>query len=288
MVEVEGVPELHGCQHCIMPGWDEALTYKRRAVELDPRSSFTAVALGHLHHFLGDYEEAERYYDRAIALDSLNVRFYNVKFSLLMRAVGDTARARQLAEEHPDKSAPWLAQLDYVRRDYEQALAFYLSRPRREPGRPNWLSVLNLYRLTDQREPLEALADSLRLEHEKQLGEMIEAQAPPVLIAYAHMWLGYEHGYLGDENAAAREAKSALDAYPTSRDAYNYGNFLSGVASVYVLAGRHDEAIDVLETSLSVPRTYSAAWLRLSPFYDPLRDNPRFQALLAKYDQPAE
>jgi hypothetical protein len=46
-----------------------------------------------------------------------------------------------------------------------------------------------------------------------------------------------------------------------------------------------DAAIDQLEYLLSIPSTLNVGFLREHPFWDPLRDHPRFQALLEKYDQ---
>jgi len=54
-----------------------------------------------------------------------------------------------------------------------------------------------------------------------------------------------------------------------------------------IMAGQYDEAVDQLELLLSHPNYIRAAWLRLDPIWDPLRDHRRFQALLEKYDQPA-
>ena len=56
------------------------------------------------------------------------------------------------------------------------------------------------------------------------------------------------------------------------------------MAYVYTKAGEYDRACDELETALSVPSLFSAKWLRVDPLFDPLRDHPRFQALLEKYD----
>ena len=56
------------------------------------------------------------------------------------------------------------------------------------------------------------------------------------------------------------------------------------LAQIYVQIGDYDAAVDRLEQVLSVPSIISVPLLRFDPLWDPLRDLPRFQALLAKYE----
>jgi hypothetical protein len=48
------------------------------------------------------------------------------------------------------------------------------------------------------------------------------------------------------------------------------------------MTGRYEEAIERLEYLLSVPSDLSVWRLRLDPAWDPLRGNPRFEALVAE------
>ncbi len=57
------------------------------------------------------------------------------------------------------------------------------------------------------------------------------------------------------------------------------------MAHIYTVAGEYDKACDELETALSVPSLVSAKWLRVDPLFDPLRDHPRFQQLIEKYEK---
>ena len=56
------------------------------------------------------------------------------------------------------------------------------------------------------------------------------------------------------------------------------------VLYIYTMVGEYDEALRLLEGPLSEQRAYyGIGTLRLDPVWKPLRDNPRFQALLPKY-----
>ena len=71
---------------------------------------------------------------------------------------------------------------------------------------------------------------------------------------------------------------------PVSDDALRGTRFVTGRAVVYTLVGEHDAAIDQIEYLLSIPSLVNVGWLRVHPWWDPLRDHPRFQALLEKYE----
>jgi hypothetical protein len=89
-------------------------------------------------------------------------------------------------------------------------------------------------------------------------------------------------GLSGLADAAIREARAAVQLYPLSRDAVNGEHLAHGLAIVYTLLDRREEAIDQLDLLLSVPGDVTRAQLRIDPLYDPLRDHPRFQALLGR------
>ena len=75
----------------------------------------------------------------------------------------------------------------------------------------------------------------------------------------------------------------SLQLMPVSKDALKGTSLLNSLAIVYTMTGDYDKAIDLLEYLLENPSMLQAAVLRLHPQWDPLRDNPRFRALLEKY-----
>ncbi len=56
------------------------------------------------------------------------------------------------------------------------------------------------------------------------------------------------------------------------------------MTEIYIIAAEYDKAIDELEYLISIESPYTAHTLQLEPFFDPLRDYPRFKALIKKYE----
>ena len=67
---------------------------------------------------------------------------------------------------------------------------------------------------------------------------------------------------------------------PVEKEAYMEPTLVKNLALIYTRVGDHDLALDQLAYLLSIPAKVSVAELRLDPLWDPLRDNPRFQALI--------
>ena len=55
-----------------------------------------------------------------------------------------------------------------------------------------------------------------------------------------------------------------------------------------MMVGEHDAAVAQIEGLLAVPSPTSVPMLRTDPIWAPLRDHPRFQALLEEYREDVE
>ncbi len=83
---------------------------------------------------------------------------------------------------------------------------------------------------------------------------------------------------------ALREARWLQQSVVYREDAYDSRLVAEERARVLAQAGELDAALDEIEQLLAGPGYLSVHTLRLDPLWDPLREHPRFQALLAKYE----
>ena len=82
---------------------------------------------------------------------------------------------------------------------------------------------------------------------------------------------------------AIQSAQKAVELEPFSKNALEGPFNHIRLAYVYSMVGEHDKALDEIEFLLSIPGNFTTWDLKLNPFWDPLRDNPRFQELIEKY-----
>jgi non-specific serine/threonine protein kinase len=88
------------------------------------------------------------------------------------------------------------------------------------------------------------------------------------------------HGKTEEARRACEHARSLLGAF---NDPWLFEElYLEWIANAYAMIGDHAAALDLLEELLSRPSGVSHWKLKLDPVYDPLRNHPRFQALLAR------
>ena len=80
---------------------------------------------------------------------------------------------------------------------------------------------------------------------------------------------------------ALASTDKAIALRPVSRDAFGGADLLESKAEILVILGEHDAAIGVIEQLLAMPSNMSRNYVRLDPFYAPLRGNPRFQRLVS-------
>jgi TolB-like protein/class 3 adenylate cyclase/Tfp pilus assembly protein PilF len=86
---------------------------------------------------------------------------------------------------------------------------------------------------------------------------------------------------LGDKAAALALAERAMAANPIEKDAVTGSFPIEILARVAAQLGEPDRAIAALQKLLSMPGPLTPALLRLDPMFDPLRNDPRFQKLVA-------
>ncbi|MEO5718951.1 MAG: hypothetical protein ABIR29_10315, partial [Chthoniobacterales bacterium] len=84
------------------------------------------------------------------------------------------------------------------------------------------------------------------------------------------------------KEAALQAGRAAVEALPMSRDPIVGAFYLERLARTEAQVGESTSALEHLEALMSSAggETVSVATLRIDPVWDPLRHEPRFQALL--------
>ena len=93
--------------------------------------------------------------------------------------------------------------------------------------------------------------------------------------------LGLIDADLGRKDDAIREGRRAIELVPVSKDAIDGADFILNLAVIYAWTGEKDLALEQLNKVSKLPYAPSYGDLRLSPEWDPLRGDPRFEKIVA-------
>ena len=94
--------------------------------------------------------------------------------------------------------------------------------------------------------------------------------------------LGVVDAALGNKEDAIREGERAVELIPVSKSAIEGPVLIQYLAVIYAWTGDKDRAIERLAEAAKLPGSHvSYGYLRLHPLWDPLRGDPRFEAIVA-------
>ena len=96
--------------------------------------------------------------------------------------------------------------------------------------------------------------------------------------------LGLTDAALGRKDPALEEGRRAIALMPLEKDVSNGSSVLQYFAITAAWAGDRELALQQLETGLRAPgasQMMSYGSLKLLPFWDPLRGDPRFEKIVA-------
>jgi TolB-like protein/Tfp pilus assembly protein PilF len=238
-----------------------------RALELDPRAAGAHATLGNVHFtYDWDWGAAEGEFRRALQLEpgcAPAHHWYALGLLAAGRAeeAGEAMRRARELEPLSMVLCAATARVHYFQRELEQAVAEYRRGLELDPTFVPARLGLGLAHL--QAGELQAA-----LEEYHAADRLVGGSQPLVQALIAH----------ADARAGrAAEARAALDRLrEQSSRSYLPPEYL---ALVYLGLGERDEAMDALELAFA-NRSPAMAFLRLDPILDPLRDHPRFRALV--------
>jgi TolB-like protein/Tfp pilus assembly protein PilF len=266
---------------------EEALDELRRSAALSPRDNLLAREVGSTLVYMRRYAEANSAYDRVLALVPDDFETQVARVQMLQTSGDFDAASKALAtipaDIDPAGSVSFArCQLALVRHQPDAALAAL-------EHAPAWL--LNGWPST--REPvalLRAQALAQKGEVASTRAAFLEAQKAlegllhkPRAQAEAQSYLALVYAGLGQKEAALESGRRATQILPYSRDDMTGGFYLAQLAMVEAQVGEKQSALDHIEQLLAIPvgHVLSRASLRFDPVWDPMRNDPGFQQLLA-------
>jgi serine/threonine-protein kinase len=269
--------------------WEESARNFERTVDLDPRNPNVLTPLqqiGISYGVLRRYPEEKSALSRALAIEPNNVDTRVALASVEFHWKADTRPLHQTIDSIratnpralPSVANDWLG-CALAERDVAEAknalnafgetlvtdYAVHFNRPLMEGV---------IARMTKVDGKARAAFTAARAEQEKA----VQAQpnyGPPLCV------LGLIDAALGRKEEALREGRRAVELLPVEKDALNGPLMITYSAMIAAWVGDKDLACQQLAIAIRPPSTVSYGQLKLLPFWDPLRGDPRFEKIVA-------
>ena len=271
--------------------WAESTANFEKAVSLNPKDNLPLQNLAANYQDLRNFDAANKTIDRGLALDPTAFGLLELKSKLAIFEKGDFSVAEKafaavksipMTNEQKLKTVNARADVFVLERKYQEALREAESLPDDQLALIHPEALCYKYFLIGfARKALQdeagARAAFLKTKDliQEQLKESPDAEE-------MHVQLAKVLAHLGEKDAALAQARRATELRPESKDALGGAEIAAGVAEVHAILGDNDRAIEILDGLLSRPSAVTVQGLKLNPIWDPLRSDPRFQALIER------
>lgn len=268
--------------------WSEAKENFKRAIELDPRNFVVLMEAGSVFSAMREFPEGRRLHEQCLTILP-NDPFVHalIGFSYFAESGDTTAWRKQLepvaqqgadaargiafpllmcswAERNRDAAEKAVALIppEGVANSLDEALV-----PREYcVGRTAWL-------FGDKQLAQTALTAA------RAIFQRTTAEQPDYPQAWSY--LGLTDAMLSRRDEAIQEGKRACEILPVTKDSWVGPTLMSYLAMIYAWCGDKDGAFKQLESSVKNPVGITYGELKQSPDWDSLRDDPRFEKLVA-------
>jgi TolB-like protein/Tfp pilus assembly protein PilF len=271
--------------------WADSTANLEKAASLNPKDTWPLQNLTFNYAMQRDFGAANKTVDRALQINPQAIGLWEIKIKLAIAEKGDFSVYEQALEKMkslPMSSEEWLktvsAQADLLlfQRKYQQVLQLAQSVPDESMAAIPGASAGKYYAIGIAQKVLgdDAAARAAFVKAKNILDEQLKQKADDPGL---HIQLAKLLARLGEKDAAISEAQRATDLRPESKDAFEGPRVTEDVAQVYAIIGDNAHAIELLDGLLSRPTGVTLQSLRVNPAWDPIRSDPAFQALFAKF-----
>jgi tetratricopeptide (TPR) repeat protein len=283
------VYELAGSMDRSQRRWADAIHNLERACELDPRNLPYLINLGSTYLWLHDYDQHTKIMDRIVALhpDRRPGRIFRASIELYRRADTGPWRAeieKILTNEPGSERDPFVAGQRYTLalydRDWDAAgrAAAVLSQKNSlewslpQLGRDFWVGVVA--RLKGDETSARAAFMRARAQQEEE----IRGHPDDVSLLAG---LGLIDAGLGRKEEALSQGRRAMELARSVKDSFTESYVKMCFAIICAWTDDRELALGQLEAFTKAPGDHTYGNLRLSPLWDPLRGDPRFEKIVA-------